>query len=199
MTAQWREVRPIAILDLDLECRPLNWYGGDWVTKEITAIGCQWVGKRRGMYWLLGIDDPLQMLVEFRKVWDAADMITGHYIRAFDLPLMNAAMIEYDLAPLSQKLTQDTKLDLIKFSGLSKSQENLGALLGLHHPKIGMDQTKWRSANRLEPAGIQLARKRVMGDVHQHIEMRAELLRRGMLGPPKVWTPDGRAAASYTP
>jgi len=199
MMAEWREVHPLPILDLDLECRPLNWYGGDWVTREITAIGAQWVGKRRGRSWLLGVDDPLEMLVQFREWWDKAGMVTGHYIRAFDLPLLNAGMLEYGLQPLSKKLTQDTKLDLIKFSGLSKSQENLGALLQLHHPKIQMDQQKWRSANRLQPEGIELARRRVMGDVHQHIEMRAELLRRGMLGPPKVWSPEGRVGSTYVP
>ena len=31
-SAEWR------ILDFDVECRPIAWYGGDWVTKQPTAI-----------------------------------------------------------------------------------------------------------------------------------------------------------------
>lgn len=198
MTAAWREVRPLRILDFDLECRPLSWYGGDWVTKEITAIGAQWVGTRRGYCWLLGKDDPVAMLEGFRQLYDEADLVTGHYISGFDLPVLNGAMLEHGLEPLPEKLTCDTKRDLISFSGLSKSQENLGALLGLSHPKVQMDQAKWREANRLTDKGLALTRKRVMGDVRQHVELRERLLAQGLLAPPKVWRP-GTRAARYAP
>lgn len=198
MTAAWREVRPLAILDFDLEARPLSWYGGDFVTKEITAIGAQFVGAKRGKCWLLGRDDPNEMLAEFREWFDRADIVTGHYILGFDLPLLQSAMIEYGLPPLTPKLAQDTKVHLLKFHGLSKSQENLGALLRLEHPKVQMDQAKWREANRLTQKGLALTRKRVMGDVAQHIELRQRLLDLGMLGEPRKWRPEMRAGA-YQP
>lgn len=200
MSAIWQEIRQLKILNFDLECRPLSWYGGDFVTKEVTAIGCQWVGDEdSAKCWLLGVDEPAQFLTEFIELYDEADLVTGHYIRGYDLPQINGGCIEFGLPTLNSKLTHDTKLDLVKFSGLSKSQENLGALLKLQSPKVGMNQATWRSANRLEPEGIEKTRQRVLGDVRQNIELRAELLRRGLLTAPKRWDPGTARVASYTP
>lgn len=201
---------PLRILDFDLECRPLSWFGGDWVTKEITAIAWKTIGtKGKPTCVALGecdysdagghMEDMRSMLRIFCEAYDAHDMVTGHFIRGFDLPVINAALVELDMPLLGDKLTQDTKGDLVKFSGLSKSQENLGALLGLKAPKVSMNQATWREANRLTRAGIAQSRKRVIGDVKQHIEFRADLIRRGMLGRPKVWSSTPTAGGKYVP
>lgn len=195
-----RRQRAARILDFDVEARPLSWYGGDWVSKEVTAIAWGWVSPRnparvagRVECWLLGEAGvtPESMLEAFREAYDEADVVTGHYIRGFDLPLLNGAALDLGLAPLAPTLVQDTKTDLVRFSGLSKSQESLGAMLGLRHPKVGMTQADWRSANRLEAGGIERTRRRVTGDVRQHVELRAALLDRGLLTPPRRW--DGGA------
>lgn len=189
--------RPARVLDFDTEARPLSWYGGDFVTKEITAIAAQFVGEKKMHVWALGENTTEEMLDGFLRLYNRADLLTGHFIRGYDLPVLQSAMLEFGFGPLAPRLTQDTKLDLLRFSGLSKSQESLGAMLGLKHPKIGMDQAKWREANRLTRAGICLTKRRVSGDVRQHIEMRQELLRRGMLGPPRVWTPRSSGGKNY--
>ena len=189
--------RALRILDFDTEARPLSWYGGEWVTKEVTAIAAQYVGEKRMYCWALGETDSLTMLKGFRQLYDAADIVTGHYIVGYDLPVLNGAMLEFGLPPLEPKLTQDTKTGLMRFSGLSKSQENLGALLGLKHPKIGMNQATWREANRLTQRGIRLTKQRVKGDVRQHMELREELLRRGMLAPPRLWQPKSGYSPAY--
>ena len=192
------------VLDFDIEARPLGWYGGDWVHKEATVIAWAWyddpedtlesahLTKRQG--------SARTMLRRFQAVYNEADIVTGHYIRGFDLPTLNAMYAENGLPPLEPKLASDTKLDLVRLSGISKSQENLGSWLGIDPPKIGMSMEDWRRANRLEPDGIALATERAEGDVLQHVEMRAALLERGLLGPPKVWTPgSGRKSGGYTP
>src|SRR5581483_11237118 len=189
--------RKARILDFDVECRPLSWYGGDFVTKEITAIACQFVGDKEAHCWLLGRDEPLDMLRGFCELYDSADIVTGHFIRGFDLPIINSALLEYGLPTLGDKLTHDTKLDLVKFSGLSTSQENLGAMLGLKHPKVQMDQAKWRAANRLQVDGLAFTQKRVIGDVRQHIEMRQRMLELGMLGPLKRWSGKSSGIGNY--
>ena len=176
------------VLDFDCEARPLSWYGGDWVTKEVTAIAWQFTDRKRTEVRLLGIHETSQLFADFVAAYDQADVVTGHFIRGYDLPVLNGALIELGMPPLKPKLTQDTKLDLVKRSGISVSQENLGALLGLKHEKVQMDQAKWRAANRLTPAGIALTRKRVVGDVKQHIEMRARLLELGLLRSPRMWS-----------
>lgn len=191
--------RPLRVLDFDVECRPLHFYG-DYVSKEITAIAWAWCNRPSDVTCLLlGEVEPVDMLEQFRAAWDEADMVTGHFIRGFDIPLMCGALSEYELPMLSDKLTHDTKLDLVQRHGMSSSQENLGSMLGLEHDKVQMNQARWRSANRLTKAGLRMARKRVVGDVRQHIEMRARLLELGYLGRPKKWTSRVSGPAVYTP
>jgi hypothetical protein len=192
--------RAVRILDFDCECRPLSFMGGDYVTKDITAMAWAWTDQPDDVtVYALGDVDQRTMLQAFREAYDKADMVTGHYIRGFDLPLVNGAMTEHHLSPLPDKLSHDTKLDLVRRHGQSGSQENLGAMLGLDNPKVQMNQHKWRSANRLTPEGIALSKERVVGDVKQHIEMRKRLLELGYLAGPKVWSAGGLPAEAYTP
>lgn len=193
--------RPLRVLDVDTECRPLHWISGDYVSKEITAMAWAWTDRPDDVTcYLLGETDPIVMLEAFRAAYTSADVVTGHYIRAHDVPLINGAMTEYGLAPLGDKLISDTKIDLIRRSGLSGSQENLGAMLGLSHPKVKMDQSRWRDANRLTASGRAAARERVVGDVQQHIELRHKLLKLGYLAGPKLWRSGSAAhAVAYTP
>jgi hypothetical protein len=192
--------RPLRILDFDCECRPLSFMGGDYVTKDITAMAWAWTDRPEDVtVFALGEVDNLTMLQAFRAAYDLADMVTGHYIRGFDLPLVNGAMTEQQLPSLSDKLSHDTKIDLIRRHGMSGSQENIGAMLGLQHPKVSMNQQKWREANRLTPEGIALSKERVAGDVRQHIEMRRRLLELGYLSEPKVWKSGSAPVETYTP
>jgi hypothetical protein len=185
------------ILDWDLENRPLTYLGNDFTTAEITGIAASWIPTRgwrapspeRVYCYLLGELTTETMLGAFRVLYEQADVLTGHYIRAHDLPILNGAMIEFGFPPLSPKLTIDTKIDLLRFKDISKSQESLAGMLGIDAPKITMTQTDWRMANRLEPEGLKRTRERVTGDVIQHKQMYAELVKRGLLGPPKLWTP----------
>jgi hypothetical protein len=64
---------------------------------------------------------------------------------------------------------------------------------------VKMDQRSWRDANRLTPEGLEKTKKRVVGDVQQHIEMRARLLRLGYLGPPVLWKGGASPIEPYTP
>lgn len=191
MPLSWSSPRKLRILDFDIENRPLSyWYDGN-CTAEVTAIGCKWIGEPDAYVWLLGDSDLPDMLEAFRVLYDAADIVTGHYIRRHDLPILNGALTEHGLPKLASKMTHDTKLDLLKRSGISSSQESLGATLGLEHPKVQMDQQKWRNANRLTKEGRDLTRERVLGDVLQHIELRQRLMDLGYLGPPRVWQSGG--------
>lgn len=188
----WLPVRKggTRILDFDIENRPLSYWIPDRPTAEITAIAACWVDQPKSMrVWLLGRDDPEMMLREFSEMYSEAGMVTGHYIRKHDLPIINGALVEAGLPPLGPKLTSDTKLDLVQWKDIPASQEHLADMLGIRAPKIGMSQAKWREANRLTDSGLALTEKRVVGDVRQHMQLRKELLKRGLLGTPKVWRP----------
>lgn len=186
---QWTNGRCFRWLDFDIENRPLSYAGPDWTTAEVTAIAASWADSKTVRCWLLGRDDPQKMLQGFVKLYDQADGVTGHYIRKHDLPILNGALLEYGMAPLSPKLTCDTRLDLFKKKDMSATQESLAGFYGLSMPKEHMSQITWREANRLTPNGLKETRRRVMGDVRQHKALRTRLLEVGALGPPKVWRP----------
>ena len=193
--------RPMRILDFDIENRPLSYLGSDFTTAEVTAIAWAWTDAPQDVtVHLLGQTDLINILTAFLAVYQHADIVTGHYIRGHDLPMINGALMELGLPPLPDKLTQDTKLDLMRAKGLSRSQESLAAMFRLDHQKVPMNQIRWRAANRLTPEGLAHVRERVVGDVQQHIEMRQRLLELGYLGPARLWLSySAEPIAAYTP
>lgn len=193
--------RPQRVLDFDVECRPLSFLGADYMTKEITAMAWAWSDRPDDVtVYLLGETELPDMLQKFVEAYDHADLVTGHYIRGFDLPLINGALTEFQLPMLGEKLSHDTKIDAGRRHGMSSSQESWGAMLGLEHDKEQMDQAKWRKANRLKPEGLIEVRRRVVGDVKQHIELRNRMLALGYLGNPVTWRSGSTEAAPvYTP
>lgn len=72
-------------------------------------------------------------------------------------------------------------------SGISKSQENLAAHFSAGS-KEGMNTALWEIANTLTREGRAETKRRVIGDVDQHIQFRQALLDRHALKPPVVWT-----------
>ena len=184
-------MKRLRILDLDIENRPLAYLGSDFTTSEITAIAACWDGDLGSLHCcLLGIETPQEMLEWIWGLYDQADMVTGHFIRRHDLPKINGALLEYGMSPLPEKLTCDTKLDLMKHGGeISASQENLCQMFGIPAPKAHMSNAMWRKANRLTPDGLALTAERAMGDVVQHMALRKELVKRDLLSPPRMWRP----------
>lgn len=189
----------LRILDFDLENRPLSYLGMDWTSAEITAIAWAWSDNAtvetllltaRGQYVdRLGKKrTPKDAFAYFRDVLISAGIVTGHYIRKHDLPILNSAMVETGVRPLPALLVSDTQQDLVRRKDLSASQENLASMFGLPEPKHHMTQTEWREANRLfSDDKIGLSRKRVVGDVVQHRALRAEMVKRGLLRAPRYW------------
>lgn len=127
------------------------------------------------------------MLQQFRNLYDVADVVTGHYLLKHDLPVLNGAMLEYGLSPLSPKWVSDTKIHLPSTKHISMSQESLSYMLRIEHEKQHMSNPEWRAANRLTPEGLALTEQRVTKDVIQHKALRRELLRLGALKPPMLW------------
>lgn len=186
------KTQKIKILDFDTESRPLSYWTDKRPSGEITAIATCWINDLTTMQIdLLTIypDSAIIMLQNFVARYNEADLITGHNIRRHDLPLINGALIDHGLEPLSSKLTSDTYLDFQKHGDISVSQESLGGMLDIAVPKVAMNQNDWREANRLTELGLLKTHKRVSMDVLQHMYIREELLRRGLLKSPKLWAP----------
>lgn len=181
-------IRAPKILDFDIENRPLSYLGSDFTTSEITAIAAGWSDSDDVFVSLLTKDNEVRdLLAWFLQAWAEADIVTGHYILMHDLPIINGALLENRMPSLGAKLVSDTKVHLVGGKGVSKSQESLADILGTDAPKVHMTQAKWRLANRLEPAGIEETRERVVGDVIQHKQLRAALIAGGYLKAPVLW------------
>jgi hypothetical protein len=188
------------VLDFDIENRPLSYLGSDFTTAEVTAISWAWCEQPTDVaVYLLGEHTLPDILTLFVDAYNKADMVTGHYITGHDLPMINGALMECRMPPLADTLVQDTKTHLMRSKGMSLSQESLGAMFRLEHDKVQMNQSKWRAANRLSPEGLAEVRKRVSGDVLQHMALRRELLALGYLGAPTKWSGGGAKAEPYTP
>jgi hypothetical protein len=186
------------VLDFDIENRPLSYWVPDMPTAEITSISWMWTGDHDSLtVRALGEVTYEQMLGDFVSAYNEADLVTGHYIRRHDLPIINGALYESGLPLLQPKMTCDTKLDMFKKADLPATQEFLLELLGTECPlgivleKYHMTQVKWREANRLTPGGIAQTKRRVTTDVHAHVHMREDMIKRGWLRPPSMWRPGG--------
>lgn len=188
-------VRPVTgrILDFDVETVAAGFADPDWVPQKITCVAWCWVGEshyaesrictpaglyskpelRRGMLKVL-----LQQIAE-------ADMLTGHNIARFDLPVINADAVRLGLEPVRRALVQDT-MRLVRSKGLKKGQDNLGRMLKTEGEKLALDWQAWQDA--YEEPGWQTIRRRAESDVEMHMELRQTLLDRNVLRPPFMWT-----------
>lgn len=157
---------------------------------QITGIAWSWVGSDEVDCEVLEQDlsNEMLMLGRFLNVYNQADIVTGHYIRKHDLPLLSDHCFRLGLPPLKSIPTSDT-MDIVAVKGLGKSQDNLATTLGLPAEKHHMSGADWRIANTLSPEGRAETRKRVTSDVIQHKLLRAALAKRGLLKPPKIWRP----------
>ena len=192
--------RPLRVLDFDIENRPLSYLGSDFTTAEVTAIAWAWVDRPDDVtVYLLGETELPIILAAFCDVYAQADLVTGHYIRGHDLPMINGALMECRFPSLPDKMTQDTKIHLMRSKGISLSQESLAAMFRLDSEKVRMNQSMWRAANRLTPEGLELVRERVVGDVKQHINLRQELLALGYLRGPVLWKSGAAKLEAYEP
>lgn len=186
-------------LCFDLECRPLAfWYEG-MTTSEITAIGWKFSDEPEVHTLLLRSDglfvqDEGDHLLSYRAahtyfwgVLQEADLVYGHNIRGFDLPLFQAHLLRLELPLLPDLLTCDTLKDYPKRRAMSASLENLAGFYGLEGDKLKMSQPDWEAANRLTEDGIALARERVTSDVLLQEQLRNKLLELSILKAPRVW------------
>lgn len=184
--------RSLKVLDFDIENRPLTYWSDRRPSAEITAIASCWLNDVTTMridVLTVFIDSDVHMLENFVARYNEADMVTGHNIRKHDLPMINGALVELGMDPLQPKLTSDTYLDFVKHGDISVAQESLAEIMGIAVAKVHMTQNDWREANRLTEVGISKTKKRATIDVLQHMYMREELLRRGLLKSPKLWAP----------
>lgn len=177
--------RRLRILDFDCETRATGFGDPNWVPQEVTAIAWSWVGDEE-VVCRLRCRGAKTMLRQFRRAYDEADVVTGHNIRRFDLPILNAEYLRFEMPSLGSKMTQDTLRDIVRTKGMKRDQDNLAKMFGLRAQKLGMSWQDWQHA--YAERGWPQVEARVVSDVRSHKLMRTEMIERDWLRAPSVWS-----------
>lgn len=160
-------------------------YGpGDYTHPKVTAVGAQFLDRKRARAWCLNRREPKSMIPqaeEFRELWNQADFGIGHNARRHDMRVLDGLYTSLGLPLLERKKIVDTYLDQPKMAGLSRSLENLAARWGCPISKLHLSEYDWEQAYDGIPEAVKLMRRRVISDVRISIWLYGELLERGLL------------------
>lgn len=178
--------RRLRVLDFDCEARATGYGDPNWVPQEVTAIAWSWIEDPR-IPVRLRCNGARRMLERFQEAYAKADIVTGHNIRKFDLPLINAECVRFGLPPLSPKMTQDTLRDIVRTKGMKRDQSNLAKHFRLKVAKLALDWQDWQDA--YAEKGWPDVRKRVVYDVAQHKLLRGAMIEEGWLKEGRMWSP----------
>jgi DNA polymerase elongation subunit (family B) len=184
--------KPLKVLDFDLETLAAGFADPNWVPQKITCVSWSWVGSDEvgvvvcGPMGFFKPELRRDMVLELSAEIADADMVTGHNILRFDLPVLNSECLRLGLSPLKSVLAQDT-MRIVKTKGFKKGQDNIGKLLETAEQKLSLDWQGWEEA--YEQDGWQTIKDRCVSDVVMHKQMRLEMIERGWLKEPRIWTP----------
>jgi hypothetical protein len=191
-------------LDFDFESKPL-WFWYEKPTAVLTSLSYMTINGsaldhdtlRTELAPLATRADYIAWLLHVRDLFMSHDILTGHNINRFDLPLLQAQLIRLGLPLLPDLMTQDT-MAMPKRRDASVSQESLINYTGLKPTcDIGMPIYKHHlSMPEWEDAAMgwndEVLIERPLSDVHGHAHLRQVLIDKGYLGAPKVWKPTRR-------
>lgn len=191
MRSALRSVGTGTILDFDIETIAAGFADPDWVPQKITCVAWSWVGTDRvesrvcGPAGIFGKPaNRAKMLTPLLDAIRQADMVTGHNIERFDLPIVNAEAMRLGLEPVREVLAQDT-MRLVRAKGFKKGQDVLGRLHHVPAEKLALDWQAWQDG--YDEPGWKTVRLRCESDVTMHKLLRLELLGAGHLRDPRKW------------
>lgn len=182
----------VKILDFDMETLAAGFADPNWVPQKITCVSWSWIDSDDIQVRIcgpMGFFKPnirRKMVAEISDLVRKADIVTGHNICRFDLPVLNAECLRLGLDPLPPLLTQDT-MRIKKTKGLKKGQDNLGKLLKTIEQKLSLDWQGWEDAYAED--GWPTVKARCISDVIMHKQVREEMIARGWLNGNKLWEP----------
>jgi len=194
--------RTLTIRDFDFESKPL-WFWYEKPTAVLTSLSYMDIGPfgdplhdslQTEVAPLQTPDAYAEWIEHITALLTSPDILTGHNIDRFDLPLLQAQRLRFGMSPLPALQTQDT-MRLPKRRDMSVSQESLISYAGLKPTcSIGMPIYKnhlaipaweeaalgWNDATLIE---------RPASDVHGHAHLRQVLVAKEYLGAPRRWRP----------
>lgn len=184
------EPRRWRVLDFDIETLAAGFADPDWVPQKITIAAWSWLGSKEVFSvstGKAGFFDRRLRVKALAPLVDAileADVLTGHNIMRFDLPVLNAELIRAGQAGLPSLWVQDT-IRFPKAKGLKKSQDDLSVMTGTGQKKLTMNWEQWDRA--YEERGWPVPLKRCETDVTAHKKLYKALSDQGVLDRPRRW------------
>lgn len=181
---------PLRILDFDLETLAAGYADPNWVPDKIMVAAWSWVGEDTvtvvdcGKLGFFNREPRREMLAQLLEEIDKADVLTGHNIARFDLPVINAECMRLGLPVISQVKIEDT-MRVRRSKGFKKGQDVLTELFRVPIKKQAMNWQEWQDA--YEADGWEYVRSRCSSDVLAHKMLRIEMLAAGILKPITNW------------
>lgn len=179
------------ILDFDIETIAAGFADPEWVPQKITCVAWSWIGSDRvesricGPYGIFGQPKlRAEMLQDLLFQIEQADMLTGHNINRFDLPVINAECMRLGLEPIREIRTQDT-MRLVRSKGFKKGLDNLSQLHRVPGQKLSLSWQEWQDG--YDHSDWRVVRERCESDVLLHKATRERLARSGVLKEPRIW------------
>lgn len=196
------ETRKGDVVIFDLEVRPTAWIGGDYVGRTMTAYAFMYLDSDEVYSDAIHAGNPdhfIDMVVAIASAVETSTLAVGHWIRGFDLPVLNADLERVKQTSLPRLMTVDTKSDRLQINGLSQSLENLAARYDLSVQKMDMREPWWEEFNCWQtPASREKVLARVESDIRATKELYKAMLDAGRLKAPKAWDPTNARFARYT-
>lgn len=179
------------ILDFDIETVAAGFADPDWVPQKITCVAWSWIGEDKVESRICGPEGIFgkpqaraEMLAPLLEAIGQANMLTGHNIARFDLPIINAEAMRLKLEPITEHYVHDT-MRLIKSKGFKKGQDNLGGLFDTPNKKLALDWQAWQDA--YDEPGWPTIRERCESDVLMHKQLREALIEAGYTKKARTW------------
>jgi DNA polymerase elongation subunit (family B) len=178
------------LLDFDIETVAAGYADPQWVPSTVTAWAYSWGGdivvEALPVAKFYDVEARRRFLEPLIHELGQADVVTGHNVLRFDLPVLQAEVMRLGMPSLPPLLVQDT-IRLPRSKGFKKGQDNLGVLLAVPVGKLPLNFQQWAEAYAEPDLGT--VKDRVAGDVRQHMLIREAMRDRGWLTPPRRWQP----------
>ena len=178
---------------MDIEARPGPWGGGDFTFRSMLSIAAGFESPagytQSGISYLAPgfLKYELERLI--MPLREGNVLVVGHNAIKYDLPMLNGTLVKLSLQPLPPLLVSDTYAHLVKSDyAYSKSLGNMAERFGIQ-AKGSMSEYAWERAYAGDPEYLERLKRYNIGDVETTLALRAILLQRGMLKPPRVWKP----------
>jgi len=179
-------------LDFDLEAVNAGFEDPQWTPVTVTCWAYTWIGEHTDVRCealpvadFYDKDARRRFLLPLLAAIEAADVVTGHNIIRYDLPVLNGECMKVGLPVLKPTMAQDTmKIPRARFK---KGMDNVSHSLGVREEKLPLSWAEWAAAYA-EP-GLETVKERCASDVLMHVQMRERMREEGWLRSPRLWKP----------